>query len=215
MHIAAISFSLRYIPVMMKVFASGITLVAFGIVFASVHSDSVEYLAALADQYPAFEVVGPIFGPDGDRRGDLRSPEDFVDDILIGDFNSDGVTDFAAALIEKGAVRAALDGGSPVGFAVVCNGDESRGSATTFHCTQMTEIRPHGFRAEIDLMNWTPWLDLLLSRNPHPNNPECPIYLKATASQKLLSIVSPYGLCDTFYYPLDGAEYGTCTYCAD
>jgi len=183
---------------------------------STIESDRAEaenaYRGTLRDQYPEFEVIGYLFGPGGENMP-RRSPEDFVDDILVGDFNFDGITDFAAALVAKGSVQQAIDGGDVGGFAAVCLGSHT--SRWKFDCSSLTEKSPYGFRVEMELMDWTPWLDILLGRHPSEDDSECPIQLKNQVGKEMLSIVSSYGRCDTFYYFRPDASFGQCTYCAE
>lgn len=187
-----------------------------GAVVVEAGADGDPYRVVLGERYPMFEVVGPVFGPPGEIiRSYRRSPENFHADILVGDFNFDGLDDFSAVLIEKGRVEDALNGGKPTGFTAVCTRQESSNANQEYDCVPLTEIRPHGFRTYLDFMDWTPWLDSLLEGGEYDDNPDCPVILQSHLSQKLLTIVAPYGHCDTFFYQKPNSEYGECTYCAD
>jgi len=179
-------------------------------------ADNDPYRAVLSDRNPGFEVIGPIARSDGSGgweggRDHRYSPESFRDDILIGDFNFDGLADFAAALVENRPGDANL-GRAPInGFTAVCSGRQSDDESQKFECKVLAE----GLNAYIYLMDFTPSLDLLLDREPVPDNPVCSAFLNAHLGQELLAIPEHYGRCDTFYYPKSDLEYGGCRYCAD
>ena len=165
------------------------------------------YSAVLHNKYPGFEVVGPFLDPYDENRTYRRSPESFVGEILVGDFNFDGVDDFAAGLIEEGGVAKANAGGKPDGLTVVCSGV----SDNEYRCTNLVEPRPYGFHTYLDLIDWTPWLDRLEQNE----NEECSVQLETHTNQKFLTIVEPYGHCDTLYYQESDGTYEGCRYCAD
>ena len=166
-----------------------------------------QYNAILSKLYPGYEVAGPFLDPHDDNRSYRRSPQNFVGDILVGDFNFDGLDDFAAGLIEKGGVAKAEDGGKPEGLTVVCSSIINN----EYQCTTLVTLRPFGFHVYLDLVDWTPWMDILR----HPENKECPIQLETHINQKFLTIVEPYGHCDTLYYQGTDGTYLGCEYCAD
>ncbi|MDJ0758436.1 MAG: hypothetical protein QNJ19_03515 [Woeseiaceae bacterium] len=165
------------------------------------------YSTVLEAFYPGFEVVGPFLDTHDENRSYRRSPENFVGEILVGDFNFDGVEDFAAALIEQGGVAMAKGGQEPVGLTVVCSGS----SDNDFRCTTLIDPKPFGFHSHLDLIDWTPWLDLL---EPAANE-ECAVQLETRTNKKFLTIVEPYGHCDTLYYQEPDGSYEGCQYCAD
>lgn len=181
------------------------------------------HLRILKDRYPGFVLTGPVYGPKGDEslRNNRHSPENFADDILFGDFNADGIRDYAAVLIAQGATfNPHLDKG-PVGFVVVCNGQWSSESLVEYSCSDLTEREPGGFRAELDFVDWAPWADILVDRSPKSGDRFCPFMLKTNPfnsqtkkGRKKLSIMSSFGHCDWFYYQMDGTYRG-CQYCAD
>ena len=171
-------------------------------------SDPADNFSAVLDQfYPGFEVVGPFLDPYDENRSYRRSPESFVGDVLVGDFNFDGVDDFAAALIEEGGVAKAKNGEKPEGLTVVCSGV----GGSEYRCTPIVDLRPYGFNIYLDLLDWTPWLDML----DRQDNEECSVQLETHANQKFLTIVEPYGHCDTLYYQESDGTYEGCRYCAD
>lgn len=181
------------------------------------------YLRILQDRYAGFVVTGPVFGPKGDEnlRRNRQSPENFADDILFGDFDFNGVRDFAAVLIEQGTTfDPQLDKG-PVGFVVVCKGQWSSESLIEYSCSDLTEHEPGGFRAELDFVDWVLWADTLIDRSPKSDDRFCPFMLQTNPfnlqtkkGNKKLSIMSSYGRCDWFFYHMDGTYRG-CQYCAD
>ncbi|MDA0681521.1 MAG: hypothetical protein O3A13_00385 [Proteobacteria bacterium] len=181
------------------------------------------YLRILQDRFPGFVVTGPVYGPKGDEnlRGNRYSPNNFSDDILFGDFDANGVRDFAAVLIEQGATfDPHLDKG-PIGFVVVCNGQWSPESLGEYSCSDLTEREPGGFRAELDFVDWAPWANTLLDRSPQSGDRFCPYMLQTNPfnaqtkkGTKKLSIMSSFGHCDWFFYHMDG-KYRGCQYCSD
>ena len=181
------------------------------------------YVSILKERYPGFVITGPVFGPEGDEdlRGNRHSPENFADDILFGDFNFNGVRDFAAVLIEQGATFDPNSDKEPVGFVVICDGKWSSQSQIEYHCSGLTESEPGGFRAELDYVDWAPWADALIARSPKSGDRFCPFMLQTNQfnaqtrkGTKKLSILSSFGSCDWFFYHMDGVYRG-CQYCAD
>ncbi len=182
------------------------------------------YIKTLEERYPGFVVTGPDYGPEGneDLRGNRHSPGYFADDILFADFDYNGVRDFAAVLIEDGVTFDPQLDKRPVGFVVVCNGKWSAKSQIEYSCSDLTERKPGGFRAELDYVDWEPYAETLLTSGPAEGDPRsCPFMLRTNQfnkqtrkGNKKLSIMSSYGRCDWFYYLRDG-EYRGCQYCAD
>lgn len=165
------------------------------------------YFEVLDKHYPGFEVVGPFLDPYDESGSYRRSPKNFVGDILVGDFNFDGVNDFAAALIEEGGVAKAKRREKAVGQTVVCTGVRDN----EYRCTTLVDLGPNGFHIYLDLLDWTPWLDIL----ERQENEECSVQLDSHPNQKFLTIVEPYGRCDTLYYQESDGTYEGCRYCAD
>jgi hypothetical protein len=166
-----------------------------------------QYYAVLDENYPGYEVVGPFLDPYDENRSYRRSPENFVGDILVGDFNFDGVTDFAAGLIEQGGVAKAKSGQETQGLTVVCSGSPKE----EYLCTTLVELSPFGFHIYLDFVDWTQWMDIL----EEPQNSECSVQLETHMNQKFLTIVEPYGRCNTLYYQNSDGTYEGCEYCAD
>ena len=185
--------------------------------------DAERSLTILKNRYPNFVVTGPVYGPKGHEnlRSNRHSPANFADDILFGDFDLNGVRDFAAVLIEDGAkFDPQLDKG-PVGFVVVCSGTWTSHSLIQYNCTDLTDREPGGFRAELDYVDWAPWAPTLLGRSPASGDRFCPNKLQTHSFMpenrkgvKKLSIMSSYGRCDWFFYSSD-KKYKGCQYCAD
>ena len=181
------------------------------------------YVSMLKERYPGFVITGPVFGPKGDEdlRDNRHSPQNFADDILFGDFNFNGVRDFAAVLIEQGATFDPNADREPVGFVVVCDGRWSSESQIEYSCSDLTEREPGGFRAELDYIDWAPWADALIARSPKSGDRFCPFMLQTNQfnaqtkkGTKKLSVMSSFGNCDWFFYHLDGTYRG-CQYCDD
>lgn len=183
-------------------------------------SDS--YLRILQERYPGFVVTGPVYGPKGDEnlRRNRHSPDNFTDDVLFGDFDSDGIRDFAAVLIEQGASFDPHQDKGPIGFVVVCSGQWSSG-LIKYSCSDLTERKPGGFRAELDFVDWAPWADTLLDQSPKSGDRFCPFMLQTNQfnaqtrkGKKKLSVMRSFGHCDWFFYHVDGTYRG-CQYCTD
>jgi hypothetical protein len=166
-----------------------------------------QYSTVLDKHYPGFEVVGPFLDPYDKNRSYRSSPENFVGEILVGDFNFDGIEDFAAGLIEFGGAERAKRGQKPDGLTVVCSGSTD----DSYQCTALVELKPFGFHTYLDLVDWTPWLDILEQQE----NKECSVQLETHTNQKFLTIVEPYGHCNTLYYQESDGTYEGCQYCAD
>ena len=181
------------------------------------------YVSILKERYPGFVITGPVFGPKGDEdlRDNRHSPKNFADDILFGDFNFNGVRDFAAVLIEKGATFDPNQDMEPVGFVVICDGQWSSESQIEYGCSDLTQREPGGFRAELDYVDWAPRANALIARSPKSGDRFCPFMLQTNQfnaqtrkGTKKLSILSSFGRCDWFFYHMDGVYRG-CQYCAD
>ena len=182
------------------------------------------YLEILKDRYPGFSVTGPVPGPGRDEnlRSSRHSPQNFADDILFGDFDSNGVLDFAAVLMEQTAPFDPHQDKEPNGFVVVCNGKWSLPKGRIeYSCSDLTEREPGGFRAELDYVDWTPWADSLVDQTPRSGDRFCSFMLQTNPynpqtrkGNKKLSIMSSFGHCNRFFYHMDGT-YRVCQYCAD
>ena len=181
------------------------------------------HLRILQDRYPGFVVTGPEFGPKGGEnlRRFRHSPDNFTDDVLFGDFDLNGVRDFAAVLIEEGPAFDAQPDKGPVGFVVVCSGQWSSQSPIEYNCSDLTEREPGGFRAELDFVDWGPWEYTLAGRSPTSGDRFCSFMLQTNPFNRQtrkgirkLSIMSSLGQCNWFFYHTDGMYRG-CQYCTD
>ena len=176
------------------------------------------FLAALNEAYPDYSVY---VWPES-MRGYRKSQANFVGDVLFGDFNFDGVTDFSAKL-----TRPLTDDEiselpehqhttvKMVGVVVVCDGLEADASSQAFRCFELSKEEVGGNYGWLDLTDLTIWLDDLENKSEEYGNPDCPAKLNSPSQQKFLSLVEPIGHCDAFFYPNDGGGYGRCFYCAD
>lgn len=177
-----------------------------------------EFRVALSKAYPGYsEYQWPA-----SMRGYRQSPANFIDDVLFGDFNFDGVIDYSAKLTrpitddELADLPARHhDTIKVVGVVVVCDGLDSGDASGSFRCSQLTQERLGGSDGWLDLIDLTVWLDDLENESEEYGNSDCPNKLRTPAGQKLLSLVEPIGHCDAFYYPIDSGGYGRCFYCAD
>jgi len=174
--------------------------------------------AALNKAYPEYSVMQ---WPDS-MRGYRESPENFVGDILVGDFNFDGVTDFSAKLTRPPTDhelsemperhREAIQ---VVGLVVVCDGLAADEPNKRFRCNALSDEELGGNYGWLDLTEWTVSVDDLAEEQEVYDNPECPHELTIRSGKKLLSLVQPIGHCNAFFYPINGGGYGRCEYCAD
>ena len=176
------------------------------------------FSTVLRKAYPEYSVLQ---WPDS-MRGYRESPEHFVNDVLFGDFNFDGVADFSAMLTrpptedELSAVpERHRDSIQAVGLVVVCDGLVADDPNTEFHCTELSEEELGGNYSWLDLTQRTMWVNGLSHEEDEYNNPQCSVELKARSGQKLLSLVQPIGHCETFFYPITDGGYDRCEYCAD
>ena len=181
------------------------------------------HLQILEDRYPEFAITGPVHGPDGeeDLRKQRHSPQNFSDDVLFGDFDRNGIRDFAAVLIERGArIEGQLDA-ELIGFVAVCNGEWTPDRQVEYACVELTEREPGGFRVELDFVDWTPRAEALLKRPRKSGDRLCPYKLRSNPNDALtwrgtkkLSVMSSSGQCDSFFFHSDN-EYKACQYCSD
>ena len=180
--------------------------------------DLQEFRAALGDVYPEYSV----YEWPASMRGYRKSPDSFVGDVLLGDFNFDGEIDYSAKLtrpltddeLADLPVRH-HDTINVVGVVVVCDGSNENSTSGDFHCTELTKERLGGSDGWLDLIDLTIWLDDLENQSEEYGNSDCPAKLRSPSGQKILSLVEPIGHCDAFFYPIDSGGYGRCFYCAD
>lgn len=181
-------------------------------------SDTEKYSDVLQREYPEYS----LFDWPNEMRGYRESPEQFIGDLLFGDFNFDGVLDFAA-MLSRGLSEDELaeiperhrEHIRRLGLTIVCNGVNEAGVNTEFTCTTLTDEELGGNNQWLDLTDVTIWIDDLEDESETYNNRDCPSRLRSPAGEKFLSLVQPVGHCDAFYYPLDSGGYGRCMYCAD
>ena len=168
------------------------------------------YSSVLKDTYPDYEVVGPVGSPTDLRGWHLRfSPQSFRNDILVGDFNFDGIEDFAAAL------RKTLPGDEPgtkadgLGITVVCNGRSPTGLGASFECALLSDTA----KVYLDLER----LGSMYTEALQHSDPMCKSLLDLHKEQKVLVVPEHYGRCDTFYFSTSesAVEYLSCSICAD
>lgn len=195
-----------------------LTAVARCEVGSSEQPDIQHFHAALNEAYPEYSI---FLWPDS-MRAYRVSPENFVEDVLFGDFNFDGVTDFSAKLTRTPTEKelSALperyrETYKAVGLIVVCDGLVTDGPNPRFHCTEISDEELGGNYGWLDLTEWTELADHLIGEENLYNNPECPRELEAQSGKNLLSLVEPIGHCNAFFYPIDSGGYGRCMYCAD
>jgi hypothetical protein len=157
-----------------------------------------------------------------EMRGYRKSPENFIGDILVGDFNFDGVADFSAKLVRAPNEaellvvperhRATIQ---VVGLIVVCDGLQPVEQSSRFRCTAVSDEQLGGNYSWLDFTEWTISVDALGEEEEVNNNAECLEELKAGSGKKMLSLLQPVGHCDAFLYPISSGGYGMCQYCAD
>jgi hypothetical protein len=179
---------------------------------------SENFLVALGSAYPDYSIRE---WPDS-MRGYRKSPENFVGDILFGDFNSDGVTDLSAMLTRaptendlKLLPERHRDEIQAVELVVVCDGLVADGPDMEFHCSELSQEMIGGVYGQLDFVDWTRWIDGLVLEEDERNNSTCLKALNDRSGMKSLSLLEPIGHCNTFFYPLDSNGYGGCEYCAD
>lgn len=172
--------------------------------------------AVLIENFPEYdEVVGPW----GDREVALRkSPDSFVKGILVGDFNSDGRPDFAAKLSrplsaeELEPIQPSLrERIATAEILVVCNAHSENQNATDYRCYELVSPEIGGIHGSLDFMEWEWYLQTL----EEEDQPKCQAEIKTRVGTKSLSLLQPYGHCDTFFYPKKDGGYDECMFCAD
>ncbi len=172
-------------------------------------SDS-KYVAVLKNTYPGYEVIGPAGEPTDPRGRHLRfSPESFRNDILVGDFNFDGIEDFAAALRKPLTADEPHTIAEKRGITVVCNGRQPANQGSPYECAVLSNTG----KVYLDL-------ERIGAMYPEPlqhSRPVCTDLLNAHKEKTVLVIPEHYGHCDTFYFSTSEArvEYLGCSICAD
>ena len=169
-----------------------------------------KYVSVLKDRYPGYEVVGPVGDPTDPRGRHLRfSPQDFRGDILVGDFNFDGIEDFAAALRKKSPANESLTRADRLGITVVCNGRPPNDQGSTFECALLSDTG----KVYLDLERIS---SMYIEPLQHLD-PVCTTLMASHKEQKVLVIPEHYGRCDTFYFSNSdsAAVYLACRVCAE
>jgi hypothetical protein len=174
--------------------------------------DGDRYRRVLRELYPTYRVAEPW----ASNLRELReSPDQFVDDILFGDFNADGHEDFAAILVrERSFEEAALDpdryrrSDLLVYLVVACNGIDSKPAAAGFRCEPIFGPKSGAFGRELDFVAAGRWLDAF-------DDEKCVNEIRARAETKVLALVQAFGHCDVLYFPQPEGAYAQCGYCAD
>lgn len=166
---------------------------------------------ALTNHYPEYNKVVRL----GDRsEASSDSVEGLSDAVVIGDFNSDNLTDFAVTisrpLREDEASRLSAihrDTIKTVAKAVVCD----RQSEAVFQCYELVDDSLGGIHADLSFLDWESYLSTIIESD----QPFCYAKIRSTIGTKLLSLIQPNGLCDILFYPRDGGGYDRCMFCAD
>lgn len=166
--------------------------------------------AELEKHYPEYAVVEPK-----ERVVErLASPGNYRQGVLVGDFNSDGVSDFAAIL--RRPVRedekkelSDLKRERETGFqmAIACNGQRDDG----FLCSELVEPEVRIVRGTLDYKAWE-WPQGRIYINKGTRE-LCREKISSRKEAKSLSLVEPYGYCESLFYPVNGGEYKTCRFC--
>ncbi len=176
------------------------------------------YQSVLQLEFPEYEVHRVVDANQIQRR---QSNHSFQDDILVGDFNLDGYSDFATMLM-RDVTEADLENISEtrkstvksVYLAVVCNGMESQNENSSYNCTALSKPGVGGFGWELDIIDWSR-RSRLTDGGEVSDNTSCQAFLKSTPGKKLLSFREPFGHCDRFFYPVEDGGYAQCVYCTD
>jgi hypothetical protein len=168
-----------------------------------------QYSAILKDRYPDFEVVGPEGIPTEPRGRHLRySPESFYNDILMGDFNFDGVEDFAAALLKVLPADEPHSRFYRPGITVVCNGQKSTDQGSNFKCAVLNNEFAYEY---LDL-------ERIRANDSEYVDPICAPLFNSHKEQTVLAVPQHYGTCDTFYFATsdtDDVAYLSCSLCSE
>ena len=163
----------------------------------------------LFENFPSYT---EIVSPRDDEAPSLKAYGSYDNGVLVADFNSDNIPDFAAKLrrpltaAETETIRE--ENRESVTFAdviVACNGSpDSEGS-----CFELVKPAIGGIAGVLDFFEWE--ADQQSLESP----PMCASKVDARGGQKLLTLVEVHGLCATVFLPLDGGGYDGCAYCAD
>ncbi len=171
------------------------------------------YTDVLKARYPEFQVIAPY--SEKVKEYYARSDE-YLGDLLVGDFNSDGIEDFAAIMTrsihdeELEEISRSREQVDNVGQVVVCDGGESE-----FQCSSIYGPKPGNVYWELDFEFWS---ESLYSTSSVADGQEpnlCATEQKKRLNTKTLALLQAIGLCDTYFFPKSDGGYGSCRYCAD
>ncbi len=150
-----------------------------------------------------------IVGPWDDGEFPVRDfPGDFVNGILVGDFNSDGASDFAAKQArplttdEMEQIHPSVrDRMTTAEIVVVCDAQGEDSTAKDYRCYELVGQKIGGIHATLDFMGW----EWVLGTLEEDDQPACQSAIKSRIGSKSLSLLEVHGHCDTFFYPnVDG-----------
>jgi len=170
-----------------------------------------DYKAELKDHFPEYDKV---IGPFEHQKSSLNALERLKDGVLVGDFNADDITDFAAKIsrpIRDDEVAQSYPSNrsiiKTVQMIVVCNGQDN----SNYRCYELSEEKIGGISGTLDQFDWEWYLSTLHSED----QPACQEMIRSRIGLESLSLVEPVGHCDVFYYPREEGNYDKCMFCAD
>jgi hypothetical protein len=175
-----------------------------------------EMRTVLLSHFPDYdEIVGTW---NKDYVSSMRSPDNFVNDILVGDFNSDDISDFAAMLRRPLSTDEIAqiserhrDRITTTYVIVVCDGYVASPSKTGYRCYEIGGPKTGGIQGSLDYMDWEWYLSTLREGE----YPACEAAIQTRVGMKSLSLMQPLGLCDVFFHPKEDGGYLACMFCAD
>lgn len=165
--------------------------------------------SVVLDNFPSY---AEIISPRDYEAPSIRAIGSYDDGVLVADFDSDNIPDFAAKVrrpltaTETETIRE--KDRESVTFAdaiVACNGPP----ASDDSCFELVKPTIGGISGVLDFFEWED--DEQSLESP----PECAPKVDARSGQKSLTLVEVHGLCATVFLPLDGGGYDSCVYCAD
>lgn len=176
------------------------------------------YRQYLRDHYQASEAQ-PI-----GHSTDFGSDDSVFHDLLVGDFNDDGIEDFSAELLRMRTHAEASEDDVParrsiltVSSAVVCHGrsDLKDSPIENFDCSYLQEPYPAGgINGELAFITVMP--DNLPDERLSSGE-RCDSFKHQWRGKRVLSLANSFGgYCLSLYYPdPDSTSYIECVYCAD
>ena len=195
---------------MPRALLTGIIIVVF-VCGCRPNSDSVatDSTSILLDNFPSY---AEIVSPRDYEAPSIRARGSYDDGVLVADFNSDNIPDFAAKIrrpltaTEIETIRDRDRESAIFADAIVaCDGPVASGSS----CFELVKPTIGGIAGVLDFFEWE--ADEQSLESP----PECASKVDARSGQKLLTLVEVHGLCATVFLPLDSGGYNSCVYCAD